>query len=174
MKRVAIVANSPNTYLLEADLMDEVWTLNGSWTGETTTHFDLHDWETADYKPPYYDALYKQHHDFPIIILGDIAERTWARNLLVLYRLDRLPSELSVLRNSIAYMLVYAWHEGYTHIYLYSGRKEYYKYPEMGFSVYYALGWVRAKGCNVYIINSLELDSDEKYGKELKWANRKV
>lgn len=144
----------------------KIWTLNGVFEKieNIDVLFDLHDWTTCEYKEPYsipkyYSVLQNKNNKFKII-------KTKSDNTLknvVLYPLsDIIKSYGMNLKNSVPMMMLYAWWIGNVDtIYIYGITKnEFYKYPEMGFSFYQALGFIRAKGINVFIISDFELNND--------------
>ena len=59
-------------------------------------------------------------------------------------------------------MILFAWYDGGAkNIYLYGMNKsEFYLYPEMGHSLYQAIGFVRGKGVNVFFVSDFDMPDD--------------
>lgn len=126
--------------------------------------FDLHDWPNAEYTVSYYDdVLIKEKLPFPIVVPK--------RNDLILsnqiiYPINEIVKEFGFgLENSVPMAIVYAWYVGYKDIYLFgSGKYEYDNYPEMGHSLFQAIGFVRGKGCRFWFCSTAAQDNDVPYG----------
>jgi len=176
-KKVAIVGLSWNRKNAPfEDKSFDIWTMNHGIYLFGNRHidicFDMHNWNTAEYSVNYYEVyLKKVKLKFPIVV------PEYNKNILskqIVYPAKEVIAECGHnIRNSVPAMIMYAYLKGYEYIYLFGmDDNEFTKYPDMGFSLYYVLGFVRGKGLKVYFCNDYKMDEEYFYGyKKLKVSN---
>ena len=148
----------------------KLWALNGLCQVESLQDridllFDMHPWTktSKDYPiPEYYSFLKKGKYNYFIVKpsygYGDGLKNT------IPYPLKAIMREYGRnLKNSIPEMVLYAWWiGGVRNIYLYGiSNSEFTKYPEMGASLFQAMGFVRGRGINVYFVTDCDYDKDD-------------
>lgn len=147
------------------DTSFDIWTINSGFRDldRVDLLLDMHNWNTSEYASEYYKELCTRKYPFPIVVPE--------YNTNILSKQILCPVETMVdmagmnFRNSIPIAIMYAYLKGYKDVYLFGiSSGEFVKYPEMGFSLYYVLGFVRSRGCNVHICNDYKLEDNYFYG----------
>jgi hypothetical protein len=145
----------------------EIWTLNGMCEvlKRIDLHFDMHNWLTCEYEiPDYYYFLKKKKNKYSIV---KSSKDSNLKNV-VLYPIEEIMRVYGRnLKNSIPEMILYAWYLNHykkgkiKNIFLYGiSNDEFVRYPEMGFSFYQAIGFVRGQGINVFFVNETIMEDD--------------
>ena len=135
----------------------EIWTLNQNIEHlkdkRIDVYFDLHDWESANYRPDYVDLI------------------PWDREGLEIINTVNYPYAEVCARygffweNSLPLMLGLAGHRDFKAIYLYGcEREEFITSPKMGWSLFHVIGALRREGCQVFFVNEYALDYSGIYG----------
>ena len=152
----------------------KLWALNGLCTiadlkDKIDLLFDMHPWTKTsdDYPvPDYYNWLKENEYNYHIV-KPEYGDGDGLKNVIY-YPFNLIVKEYGRnLKNSLPEMILYAWYiGGVKNIYLYGiSNGEFTKYPEMGFSLYQSIGFVRAKGINIYFVNDFEFDTgNDMYG----------
>ena len=170
-ENIAILACS-NWQLYEKGIPGnfKLWTINGlcqvdKLKGRIDLLFDMHPWsETSDDYPipEYYYLLKEQEYDYHIV-KPSYGDGDSLQNIII-YPLDEIIKEYGRnLKNSLPEMILYAWWiGGIKNIYLYGiSNTEFTKYPEMGASLFQAIGFARGKGINIYFVTDCDYDRDD-------------
>ena len=167
--KVAIIAlNSTRELVNFKDDSYDFWTLNhGCEIFENKPIklcSDLHDWPSSEYKCGYYaNTLIQKKLKFPILV-PKYNDKILSRQIVYPYR-DIISQFGFGIENTLPALILYAWYIGYKDIYVFgSGEYEYFTYPEMGVSYYQAIGFVRGKGCGIWLCNTHAIDNDVSYG----------
>jgi hypothetical protein len=134
----------------------EIWTLNHGCDKfrdrRIDKYFDLHRWDVANYMP-----LFAAARDYEAGYEIITPENYPYQEIIAKYG--------CFLRNSIPMMLAYAGYLDRKEIYVYGLESlEYTESPEMGFSLYYILGALRAEGRKVWLMNQYTIDTGGIYG----------
>lgn len=152
----------------------DIWTMNhGCYLlNNIDLCFDMHNWNTSEYTVNYYDEyLTKKRFNFPIVV-PDYNENILSEQIIYPKK-DVIDICGHNIRNSIPAMMMYAYIKKYEYIYLFGmDDNEFVKYPDMGFSLYYVLGFLRGKGMKIYFCNDYMMDNEYFYGyQKLKIEN---
>jgi hypothetical protein len=182
-ENIVIFAGSNFRFYNPCDISKDfkIWTLNGMCEilYRIDLLFDMHEWQTCEYRiPAYYDYLKKKENNYSIV------KPYYDRNLrnVIIYPIEEIIKEYGRnLKNSIPQMLLYAWYlkkfeqRKIKNIYLYGiSTSEFVKYPDMGFSLFQAIGWVRAKGINVFFVTDCLFDDDDDIYGYYKLTNNRI
>jgi len=164
--KVALIISSWNRNNASVtDKSFDIWTINGGFKviDRIDLLFDMHNWQTSEYKCEYYNKLCEVKYSFPIVV------PEFDTNILskqIPYPKDEVIEMAGMnFRNSLPIAIMYAMIQGYDDMYIFGiSSGEYTSYPDMGFSFYYVLGFVRAKGMKVHICNDYQLEDNYFYG----------
>ena len=145
----------------------KVWTLNVGCIviDNIDLLFDMHDWVNCTIDvPAYYNILktkkFQKKQDYYIIKSSKDSSLKGVKP----YPINEIIESYGYnLKNSIPEMILYAWYiGGVENIFLYGiSDDEFRAYPEMGFSLYQAIGFVRAKGINVFVLTDSVMNIDD-------------
>lgn len=172
-ENVAIIACSNLKLYIDGIPKDfKMWGINSLckyYSDKLDLLFDMHPWNDTsnDYPiPDYYQWLKENEYDYCIVKPDYDPE---IKNV-ILYPLHQILNKYGRnLKNSLPEMILYAWYlneinnkKRIKNIYLYGiSDGEFTKYPEMGFSLYQAVGFARASGINIFFVNDFEMDRDD-------------
>jgi hypothetical protein len=143
----------------------DLWTMNGGWAlpAKFDLCFDMHNWGISEYTIPYCEDLKTKDIGCPLVVPQ--------YNLDILSKQILYPREEIIklagmnFRNSIPEMIMFAMLLRYKYVFIGGiDSEEFDKYPDMGHSLYYSIGFARATGMKIYLLNDYKMDDQYFYG----------